>query len=139
MLEKLTSQLIRDEGVEYKPYKCTAGKNTIAVGRNLDDVGISHDEAMFMLANDIKRCTDEIDKNLPWAVNLSDAREAALINMAFNLGITRLLKFKRMLAALENGDYIKASKEMLDSQWARQVPNRAKRLATQMETGKWID
>lgn len=139
MKEKLTEQLLRDEGVEYKPYSCTADKLTIGVGRNLDDVGINHDEAMFMLNNDIARCVKEIDKNFPWSARLTDPREAALINMAFNLGITRLLKFKKMLAALEVGEYIVAAKEMLDSKWARQVPNRARRLAAQMETGKWVD
>ncbi len=139
MKEKLTQQLIRDEGVEYKPYQCTAGKNTIGVGRNLDDIGVSHEEAMLMLDSDIARCIDEVDKNMPWSVRLSDPREAALLNMAFNLGITRLLEFKKTLAALEVGEYITASKEMLDSKWARQVPKRARRLAAQMETGKWVD
>lgn len=139
MKEKLTEQLIRDEGVQYKPYTCTAGKLTIGIGRNIDDNGINHSEALLMLENDVTRCINEIDKNLPWVRKLNDQRSAALVNMAFNLGITRLLKFKKMLAALEVGEYITASNEMLDSKWARQVPKRARRLASQMEAGKWVD
>lgn len=137
--EKLLEQIIRDEGIEYKPYRCTVDKITIGVGRNLDDVGINHDEAMMLLHSDITRCVDDLNSNVPLIVKLSEPRIAVLINMTFNLGITRLLKFKNMIAALEKGEYIIASKEMLDSKWARQVPNRARRLAIQMETGKWID
>lgn len=116
-----------------KPYKCTSNKLTIGVGRNLDDNGISKDEAMYMLNNDIHRCIKELESALPFFHNLPTARQDVLISMVFNMGLTRLLGFKKMLKALEDRDYKEASKQMLDSKWKKQVGNRATELAYIME------
>jgi len=128
-LEVLKSDLKRDEGVRRKPYLCTAGKVTIGVGRNLDDMGITECEADYLLENDIGRILKELDQNIAWWRDLSEGRQRALINMAFNMGISRLLKFKKTLFALQNGGYDIAAAEALDSQWARQVHERACRIA----------
>ena len=74
------------------------------------------------------------NKNL----NLSPIRESVLINMLFNMGLTRVYGFKKMIAALQVDDYKLASKEMLDSKWARQVGPRAKRLAQMMKTNQLL-
>lgn len=132
----LSQQLISDEGMKLKPYRCTAGKLTIGVGRNLDDVGISEAEAKTLLSHDIDRVQNEI-RHQPIYRQLDSVRQTVLCNMAFNLGTPGLLGFKKMWAALEEGDYTKASVEMLDSQWARQVKGRATRLAEQMRTGRF--
>ena len=116
-----------------KPYKCTSNKLTIGVGRNLEDNGISKDEAMYMLNNDIHRCIKELESALPFFHNLPTARQDVLISMVFNMGLTRLLGFKKMLKALEDRDYKEASKQMLDSKWKKQVGNRATELAYIME------
>jgi lysozyme len=76
-------------------------------------------------------------KTLPWSSKLSEPRLAVLINMAFQLGIGGLLEFKRTLGSIDDGQYSEASMEMLDSLWAQQTPERAKRLAKQMLTGEW--
>jgi len=132
----LEAELTRDEGLRLKPYRCTAGKLTIGVGRNLEDSGISEDEAGYLLRNDIARIESELDDHLPWWRDLrSDARQRVLANMAFNLGIGGLLKFQRMLVAAKNGNYEIAANEMLGSLWARQVGNRATRLANMMRAG----
>ena len=131
----LNAELIRDEGLRLRPYLDSVGKLTIGVGRNLDDVGISNAEALTMLANDVDLAIHELESRFTWFGDLSDARQRVLVNMCFNLGITRLLGFRNMLAAVELGDYYKAAHEMLDSKWARQVGDRAKRLATMMEQG----
>ena len=110
-------------------------KLTIGVGRNLDDLGISKDEAMLLLHNDIDRIRRELDKNLPWWRKLSDTRQKVLISMAFNLGLGGLLEFNRMLSALQDGDYATAAQEMLSSLWANQVGTRAIELADMMENG----
>ena len=133
----LIEQLIRDEGMQLKPYKDTVGKITIGCGRNLDDVGISREEAMMLLANDAQNASNQVEQHLPWAANLDKIRFWALVNMSFNLGIARLLEFRNFLGALQAGDYKAASSEMLDSLWARQVGSRAQRLAIQIETGIW--
>jgi lysozyme len=133
--EVLKQQLKRHEGVKYEPYLCTAGKQTIGVGRNLDDLGISEDEAMYLLDNDIKRVEKELEGKVSFISNLSENRKIVLINMAFNLGINRLMKFENMFSALENQNYQAAADEMLDSRWAKQVGNRANELADMMVVG----
>lgn len=138
-IESLTSELITDEALMLKPYRCTAGKLSIGIGRNLDDVGISADEARYLLKNDIDRVCTQLDAALPWWRTLSERRQRALANMCFNMGIgnsTRgLLSFRNTLAAMQAGDYKAASRGMLQSAWATQVGDRAKRLAKMMEEG----
>lgn len=131
----IEEDLIRDEGMRLKPYLCPAGKMTIGIGRNLDDVGLSHDEALYLLRNDIARCRAELDRAFPWWRGMSDARQRALLNMAVNLGLPRLQGFRNMLSALERGDYEKAAAEALDSRWARQVGQRAQRVARLIREG----
>lgn len=133
--DTLKSDLIRDEGLHLKPYLCTANKLTIGVGRNLDDVGISEEEAQILLDHDIAACVADLDRSLPWWHDLSEARQRALLNMRFNLGLSRLLGFKQMLAALERGDYETAAAQALDSQWAKQVGDRAQRIAALIRQG----
>lgn len=131
------AQIEKHEGLRLKPYKCSAGKLTIGIGRNLEDVGITEDEARYLFKNDIKRCLDEVYANIPAAKGLDLPRLGVLVNMCFNLGINRLLGFRNMLSALEDGDYRTTADEMLDSKWASQVGNRAKELSQQMVTGEW--
>lgn len=131
----LIEQLKKDEGFRGKPYRCTAGKLTIGFGRNLDDVGISVGEAEFLLYQDVADVEQALNE-IPGYAALDDVRQTVLANMAFNLGLTRLLKFKKMRAALRAGDFNTAATEMLDSLWARQVGTRADRLARQMRTGE---
>lgn len=130
----LRDDLIRDEGVKLKPYQCTAGRTTIGIGRNLDDVGITEAEAYALLDNDIIRVTHQLEKELPWIKGRSGSIRRALGNMAFQLGINGLLKFKRMLACLEASDYAGAQIEALDSAWAKQTPERAKRVISLFTT-----
>lgn len=128
--------LMRDEGKRLKPYRCTAGKLTIGYGRNLDDVGITDDEAMALLENDVDACVADCLKTFPWFVSLDPVRQAVVVNMRFNLGLVRLLGFRNTLAAIASGDYRAAADGMLASKWAEQVGARATRLAYQMRTGK---
>jgi lysozyme len=133
-IEALKDQLILHEGLKLEPYECTAGKLTIGVGRNIEDIGITEDEARYLLDNDILRVCDELDRNLSWWRDLSDVRQRILVDMVFNLGISRFMQFQNTISAIENGDYDKAAEEMLDSRWAQQVGQRAHRLAGAMIT-----
>ena len=125
---QLIEELKRDEGVVLSLYQCSAGKNTIGVGRNLDDRGITEDESDYLLSNDIDLCVEELEGTFPWFTTLSDARQRVMVNMCFNLGLSRLLGFEKFLAAMEAGDWETAGIEMLDSKWAVQVGNRSERL-----------
>lgn len=127
--EQLFDDLVRDEGLKLEIYKCTAGKITIGVGRNIEDRGITTSEARLLLANDVDIISDELTNNFPWWVSMPEPAQRALANMAFNLGVPRLSQFKNMLSALEKGDYNVAAKEALDSNWAKQVGDRANRIA----------
>ncbi|SFC04534.1 glycoside hydrolase family protein [Pseudoalteromonas denitrificans] len=135
-MEKLKQQLTNHEGVELMPYLCTSGELTIGVGRNLARRGITAQEADFMLENDIALFTELVTNSIDTS-QCNEPRLAVLINMAFNLGITGLLKFKNTLHAVEFGQYDLAAAEMLNSKWASQVGDRATQLSLQMETGLW--
>lgn len=135
MIETLEDTLIRHEGLRLTPYRCTAGKLTIGIGRNLDDVGISEAEARLMLRNDIVNAEAELRRAFRWFDRLSPLRQQVLVNMAFNIGLPRLKGFRNMLAALERGDYDRAAVEMLDSRWARQVKGRSVELSDWMRQG----
>jgi lysozyme len=132
---RLIESVKAHEGLSLKPYKCTADKLTIGYGRNLDDNGISANEALAMLENDIESCCKELDKNFPGWRGHDDARQNVLIEMVFNLGAPRLGKFFKMWAALDRRDYDEAAYQMLDSRWSKQVGQRSKTLATQMREG----
>lgn len=128
-LDTLKAQLLRDEGLRLKPYRCTAGKLTIGVGRNLDDVGISEAEAMTLLDGDIAGVLADLDRNIPWWRRLPEGPAQALANMAFNMGWPVLSRFRRLLDALRSEAWERAATEALDSRWARQVGARADRVA----------
>lgn len=131
----LTADLERDEDKRSKVYKDSLGIETIGVGRNLRDKGLSEDEIQYLLANDIRGSEKDLDARLPWWRGLSEARQRALANMCFNLGITRLLGFAKALAALKAGDYEEAARQFLDSRWASQVGQRAQRIAELIRKG----
>lgn len=131
----LRPQLKVDEGVRVKPYRDTVGKLTIGVGRNLDDVGLRADEVNYLLEKDIDVAEATARVLFPSFDDLSQSRQAVLVNMAFNVGQTRLAGFAKLRAAVAAGNYDAASREMLDSGWASQVGNRAVRLATMMRNG----
>lgn len=132
--KKLEDELIHDEGIRYKPYRDSVGILTIGVGRNLEDVGLRSSEIMQMLTNDIHQAEADLIRLFPWFIYLNDVRQRVLVNMAF-MGVGRLIGFRKMLAAIANEQWTVAAAEMLDSKWARQVGNRAIRLAKKMETG----
>lgn len=133
-MNKLEKDLIRDEGLRLKPYRCTSGKLTIGVGRNIEDNGISEEEALVMLRNDIATSRRELSA-YAWFRQLDESRQGAIINMHFNLGLPRLLTFRKMIAALEAGNYKRAADEALDSRWAVQVGERAVRIARILRGG----
>ncbi|WP_144395655.1 glycoside hydrolase family protein [Pleionea sediminis] len=133
-MNELKDDLKRDEGFRAYPYECTAGKVTIGYGRNLEDVGISQDEAESLLTNDMNKAINDLSL-FNWFNKLNDNRKRAFSNMVFNLGLTRFLKFKHMLSAIERGDFTTAAYEARNSRWYRQVGRRAERIVSLIEKG----
>lgn len=134
-MEDLKEQLIRHEGLRLTVYDCPAGYKTVGVGRNLEGKGITEEEAMYLLDNDIKDFQESLSKELLWFDSLDECRRNILTNMAFNLGVSGLLKFKNTLAAVENKNWEEAASQMLESRWAEQVGSRAVELSELMKTG----
>ena len=144
-------QIQRDEGgSRLRPYfdccgrfwsecECQVkGKLSIGVGRNLDDRGITATEGHLLYTHDVASAKADVNTRLPWAVSaLDDARYGVLVNMCFNMGIGRLMSFQRMLAAMRGQDWQKAAAELMDSQYAQQVGDRARRLSEQIRSGRW--
>lgn len=140
MIVNLTAQLRRDEGEVLTAYEDSLGFLTIGIGRLIDKRkggGITAEESAYLLANDIRRKTAELVRELPWSEHLDPVRFAVLQNMAFQMGVTGLKGFINTLAMVRRGDYAAAASGMLQSLWARQTPARAKRLSEQMRTGSW--
>ena len=162
IFEDLSRQLVRHEGLRLKTYYCTAGKLTVGVGHNLDanplpglnraGQEIGEGLALLIFQEDVDRFEACMLSRWPWMRDLDDARYAVLLNMAFNLGVRGLSRFKTTLTLIKHGEYRAAASQMLNSKWAAQVgkfppdsakarrigrPGRAWELAEQMCTGRW--
>ena len=154
----LMVKLIAHEGLRLNVYKDSLGIDTIGIGRNLQDRGISKEEldelditsidhvyeygiteadAIFLAENDVQIVEDELVRAHSCVEELDAVRQLVLIDMAFNLGVPRLCKFKKMWAAVHAKQFDIAAKEMLDSRWARQVKSRSTKLAHAMHHGEF--
>jgi len=149
-------KLIVHEGLVLTVYQDSLGIDTIGIGRNLEDRGISKEEldymdipsmgvvyehgiteadARYLAENDVQIVEEELVRAHPCVDKLDSVRQLVLMDMAFNMGVPRLLKFKNMWNAIHNEDFPNAAKEMLDSRWANQVKSRAVKLANAMHNG----
>lgn len=126
-----------NEGLRLKPYRCSVGKLTIGYGRNLEDVGISEKEAEFLLVDDIGECFSSLLRIFNYILfsKLAYNRQMVLVDMIFNLGNTRFLGFKKMIQAIKDNDFKEASLQILDSNYAKQLPGRSGNNAKLMREG----
>jgi len=161
-IKEITDQLIRHEGLRRKPYHCPAGRLTIGVGRNLEDKGITENEAVMLLENDVQECIADLKDifqgdpdtiDAPDTIDdsetidapdttadkenrfdlLPESAQRVLVDMRFNLGYQGFRKFKKMIKAVKQQDFHTAAREMKDSRWYHQVGERAKRLTEMMQ------
>lgn len=121
--KQLKDHIKEYEGLSNVLYKCTSNKVSIGYGRNLEDVGISKDEAEYLLKNDIDIALDEVSEHFDMP-NLPEPAQIVLVDMCFNMGISRLLNFRNMIKAMEQDDWDKAADELLDSKYAAQTKRR---------------
>jgi len=138
--DRMVEDFKRHEGRVYKdgyhkPYKDSVGKLTIGYGRNISDRGLSEDEALYLLHNDIQDTIKELKQKYYWFDSLDDVRREVIINMAFNMGVPTFAQFRNTIGYIEEGHYDLAARNMLKSKWARQVGIRAQELAREMESG----
>ena len=167
-VELLRAQLMIDEGLELFPYKDTVNLTTVGYGRNLEGKGLSKQElsslgldpsltkkqvidvltktgitkqqALFLLDNDIREVYGQLKKALPWFESKPDVVQRVMCNICYNIGQAGLFKFKKTLELIRLDKYEDAAKEMMNSLWATQVKGRAVRLSNllkaQANTGK---
>ena len=144
-MSKLTEMLRRHEGEvknsagRHIVYDCPAGHATIGIGRNVSEsgLGLSDIEVELMLEEDIARCAEELGREFPWFSGLNEARRDAMIDLVFNIGLTRLNGFKKALAAMADANYDLAAAEFMDSQYASQVKDRAIEICAMIKTGNY--
>lgn len=152
-LDALRARLVHEEGIARRredkpgrlfPYRDSRGIETIGVGRNLQDKGISEAEAMVLLENDIAEHLALLDKYLPWWREMNDVRQLVLADLAFNMGVGptaehpngKLLTFKNTLGHMERGEYARAASGLASSVWAKQVGTRSDPLVAMMGSGR---
>lgn len=132
--QRLIYQLIDHEGMALKPYTCTAGKLTIGAGRNLNDKGITRQEAMTLLENDIDEVLTDLNNNLfPELFLYPESIQLVLADMRFNLGPKRFRSFKKMITAVEARDWPRMAREMEDSKWCGDVKSRCANLVKMVD------
>jgi lysozyme len=158
--ETCIQRLVVNEGLKTKAYKCPAGYLTIGIGRNLDSnplseeekcyighpvkKGIDENQAFYLCRNDLKKVRADLDRELPWWRDLNADRQFVMIDLCFNMGIGKkggkkgLLSFQNTLQSIATGFYIKASEQLLQSKYARDVGIRAERNAYALRTGEWV-
>ena len=149
---EICQRLARHEGIRLSPYRCSKGKLTIGIGRNLEANPLSKEElkivgdwrhgitkqaAFYLLRNDICHTEKELRRRIAFWEQLDDERQYALLDMAFNLGAEGLCKFKKMLGFLWMGDYKQAAAECLNSQYAKDTGRRSRCIAATIRTGKY--
>lgn len=146
-LTKLKARLNVSEGNREFPYDDATGKRhargvavqgylTVGVGHNLDAKPLSPKVIDLILEEDIADAMADLDRRLPWWSKLDPVRQSVLVDMTFNMGINKLLGFVNTLRMVQSGDYLGASKGMMNSLWAKQVGRRAEELARMMRTGQ---
>ena len=138
-MSKLVEMIKRHEGVKSKVYLCSAGYETIGVGRNISESGrgLSEDEIDYLLENDIERVKQELQDTYFWCSGLNEARRDAMVDICFNLGLTKLRGFTNALTAMSREQFDVAADEFMDSKWAKQVGMRAIRVTEMIRDGEY--
>ena len=126
LLQEIRDHIKEYEGFSQLAYEYPAGFLTISYGRNLETKGISKEEAEYLLKNDIEQCLKELRGIMNRFDDLPDKAQLVLVDMCYNLGLSKLLNFENMLDAIDSGNWEKASEELLDSRYAAQVKRRAR-------------
>ena len=124
-LELIKKRLLDFEGMVLKPYHCKQNYLTIGVGRNLESNGITEEEALYLLENDLNQTIAKLDKQWEiWRTFPAKAQQVC-IDLVFNMGINTFMSFRKTRAFMELGEWEKAGEELLNSKYKDQVGRRA--------------
>jgi|TARA_R110002124_G_scaffold258609_1_gene424393 lysozyme len=134
--ERLRETIIRHEGIRLDMYQDTLGIWTVGVGHNIQEKGISQAVMELMLEEDLAEAVSELKRSVSFFSKMPEQVQEALVNLAFNMGIPRLMQFKKTLAYLRDGNFEAAADELLDSRYAEQVGRRADEVADMIRTAE---
>lgn len=145
MINTIVDLLIDDEGfisfayddATGKEVKAPVGKLTFCIGWNIQDNKATEELAKIILDYFIKNISNILNTKVDFFKSLDSVRQAALINISFNVGINGLFKFKQTLAFIRDKKYTESGIELLDSNAARKLPKRYSRLSKMLITGEW--
>jgi len=132
-VDLLTGDLTLDEGYRHELYRDTKGKLTIGIGRNLTDVGLSRDEAAYLLHNDIMNAISDLDAQGKWWRDLPEPQARAMVNLCFNMGMAKLLTFVTFLDLMSDGKYDEAAADLMTTAWYREVGQRGPRMVARLK------
>lgn len=146
--DDLIAYLKAEEGLKLKAYKDSLGVWTIGYGTTLKSLGLTDATAAQMeitrfqaeeyLRAEAAKALSGVEAAFPWWAGLDPVRQAIVVAMAYQLGLSGVRGFKKFVAAIQARDFKKAAAEMMDSKWARQTPNRAARAALMLKDGRWL-
>ena len=128
----LIENIKESEGYRASVYKCTEGYDTIGYGFAIKDLKLSEEVSEIILKEKLDKLKEGVDRNFKWVKNMPVKGQDVVYEMCYQLGIVGFSKFKRTISLLQLQDYSGASREMLDSKWAKQTPNRAKKLSEEI-------
>ncbi len=128
-MNTLIEKIKDSEGFRSEVYQDTLGFDTIGYGTKLP---LNRDEAELLLNYRLKIAKQSLLKKIDFLEDLPEDKQDILFEMSYQLGVNGVLKFKKMLYALEIRDYDLASAEMINSKWFNQTKNRASKLAKEM-------
>jgi lysozyme len=141
-LSRLESQIKQAEGIRLAAYKDSLGLWTAGVGHLLDQgrdwtgVRFSVAQVAEWLESDIKTAVKLSNGLLEWPAMDTDARQMALVELVFNMGLSHWRQFAMARKAMSEKNWPEASKQLLSSLWAKQVgPIRSNRIAIQISSG----
>ena len=139
----VTDLIAREEGFSASPYLCSEGYPTVGYGQRIGPQGVDVSLYEFEIPEPVARQwlqenIRQIENSLSrysWYQQCNADRAAVLVSMAYQIGLSGLLRFRKMIAAIEDNDWPEAERQALDSRWARQTPRRAAHHAEVLRTG----
>ena len=128
-MKDLLERIKHHEGYRKSVYKCTEGYDTIGYGFAIKDLEMDEDIAEEILIRKVEKLIKRVRSRFDWLDSVPHAVQGVLVEMSYQMGLSGVCKFKKALHAMQMLQWKLAAKELLDSRWAKQTPNRAKELS----------
>ena len=128
-MDYLLEQIKKHEGYRARVYRCSEGFDTIGYGFAIKDLELDEDLAEEILLRKVEKLISRVRKRFDWLDSVPPEVQGVLVEMSYQMGLSGVCKFKKALHAMQMCQWELGAKELLDSRWAKQTPNRAKELS----------